>query len=64
MVVRLLLTNGFRTGLQDAEQLPCAQIPAILSQISLDQGTQVDQQLHYAQGITGMPPATHNSSVP
>jgi hypothetical protein len=41
-------------GLQDAKSV-------ILSQISLDQGTQAGQQLHYAYGITEMPPTTRNS---
>jgi hypothetical protein len=38
-------------------------MPAILSQISLDQGTQASQRLHYAQGITETSPATRNSSA-
>jgi hypothetical protein len=50
-------------ALQDAEQLPRAQILAILSQISPNQGTQASQGLHYAQGITETPPATRNSSA-
>jgi hypothetical protein len=50
-------------ALQDAEHLPCAQILANLSQIGLKQGTQASQRLHYAQGITEMPPATRNLSA-
>lgn len=43
-----------------AEQLPCTQIPAILSQISLDQGRQASQRLHFLHGIAETPPATRS----
>jgi hypothetical protein len=49
--------------LQDAEQLPCTQILANLSQISPKQGTQASQRLHYVQGITDTPRAKRNSSA-